>query len=116
MNGKKANIKPIFKKGDKKQALNYRPISLTSVVMTLSEKIIRDKLVAFLEANKLITENQHALVFRNNRSCLTSLLDFFNLEINAWVTPMSPRKNKVNIFCNSLSSFPVAFSIMNFLL
>ncbi len=31
--------------------------------------------VAFLEAIKLITENQHG--FRNNRSCLTNLLERF---------------------------------------
>ena len=79
---KKANITPIFKKGDKKIALNYRPISLTSVVMKLFEKIIRDKLVTFLEANKLITENQHG--FRRNRSCLTNLLEFFNDVYANW--------------------------------
>ncbi len=50
--------------------------------MKLFEKVIRDKLVAFLEANKLITENQHG--FRSNRSCLTNLLDFFNDAYSNW--------------------------------
>ncbi len=76
MHGKKTNVTPILKKGDKNEALNYRPISLTLVVMKLFEKIIRDKVVAILEANKLITENQHG--FRSNRSCMTNLLDFFS--------------------------------------
>ena len=37
-----ANIVPVFKRGDKKQALNYRPISLTSVVCKLIESIVRE--------------------------------------------------------------------------
>lgn len=41
------------------QTLNYRPISLTSVVIKLCENIIGNKLDEFLEAKQLITENQH---------------------------------------------------------
>ncbi len=54
-----ANVKPIFIKGDKSVALNYRPISLTSVAGKIPEKIIRDKLVKFLEENNIITDSQH---------------------------------------------------------
>ena len=39
---KRANITPIFKKGEKKQATNYRPIILTSVLIKFFEKIIKD--------------------------------------------------------------------------
>ena len=73
---KLANVTPIFKKGDKSQPKNYRPISLTSVVCKLMETIIRDKIVNFLEENKIIKDSQHG--FRNKRSCLTNLLDFYN--------------------------------------
>ena len=37
---KKANVTAIFKKGDRKKAENYRPISLTSVPGKILEKII----------------------------------------------------------------------------
>ena len=56
---KLANVTPIYKKGDKKVALNYRPISLTSVAGKILEKIIRDRLVRFLESNNIISDNQH---------------------------------------------------------
>ena len=35
---KQANVVPIFKKGDKSLVTNYRPISLTSVVIKILEK------------------------------------------------------------------------------
>ena len=75
-NWKCANVTPIFKKGNKSEAGNYRPISLTSVVIKIFERILRDKITAFLDKYKLILDTQHG--FRNNRSCLTNLLEFFN--------------------------------------
>ena len=73
---------PIYKKGDRKVALNYRPIILTSVAGKILEKIIRDRLVRFLENNQLIADTQHG--FRNRRSCLTNLLDFFHNIYRNW--------------------------------
>lgn len=73
---KLANVTPIQKKGDKSLPQNYRPISLTSVVCKVMETILRDKMVNFLEENNLINDSQHG--FRNKRSCLTNLLDFYN--------------------------------------
>ena len=84
---KRANITPLFKKGDKKQANNYRPISLTSVLIKLLEKIIKDKLITFLETHELLNNNQHG--FRSNRSCLTNLLDFFE-NVYATVDTKTP--------------------------
>ena len=71
-----ANVTPIFKKGNKSQPGNYRPISLTSVVCKLLETVIRDKMVKFLEENQIMKDSQHG--FRSKRSCLTNLLDFFH--------------------------------------
>ena len=73
---KSANVTPLFKKGDKSNHSNYRPISLTSVVCKLMESILRDKIVEFLEKNNIIRDSQHG--FRNRRSCLTNLLDFLH--------------------------------------
>ena len=66
------SINPIFKKGDKSDPSNYRPISLTSHLIKIFERVIRHKIVSHLEANDLLFRNQHG--FRKGRSCLTNLL------------------------------------------
>jgi len=72
---KTANIVPIFKKGDRTDRANYRPVSLTSVPCKIMESIIKDKLMRFLESNDLLCKEQHR--FRSGRSCLTNLLETF---------------------------------------
>lgn len=41
---KRANVGPIFKKGDGEIALNYRLVSLTSVICNLLENSIRKQM------------------------------------------------------------------------
>lgn len=62
----------IFKNGNKSDAENYRPVSLTSHIIKIFERVIRKALVAFIETNNLLNTNQYG--FRNGRSCLTQLL------------------------------------------
>ena len=57
-----ANVAPIFKKGNKFQAVNYRPVSLTCITCMLFEHIL-----AHLEDHKILTDLQHC--FRSGRSC-----------------------------------------------
>ena len=71
-----ADVTPIFKSGDPTSSNNYRPISLTSVPGKLLESIIKDRVVAHLEAHRLIGNSQHG--FLRGRSCLTNLLEFFS--------------------------------------
>ena len=72
---KEANIIPLFKKGSRNKSVNYRPVSLTSVICKLLETIIRDHMIDFLVKHKLINSSQHG--FLKARSCLTNLLCFF---------------------------------------
>ena len=71
---KLANIKPIFKKGTRASASNYRPISLTSVACRIMERCIKGDLMRHLEKNNLINESQHG--FRSGKSTLTNLLEY----------------------------------------
>ena len=69
---KKQTITPVHKKGPKSKAANYRPISLTSHIIKIFERIIRKAIVNHLEKNHLLYKHQHG--FLKGRSCLTQLL------------------------------------------
>ena len=55
-------------------------MSLTSHLIKVFERVLRSKLVHYIEANNLINQNQHG--FRSNRSCLTQLLHHIDDVIN----------------------------------
>ena len=77
---KNQTITPIHKKDSKAIAANYRPISLTSHIVKVYERVIRKKIVTYLEDNKLLFKNQHG--FRAQRSCLTQLLAHIDMVLN----------------------------------
>jgi len=52
-------VSPIYKKGNKNIAENYRPVSLTSQCSKLMESITRDAIVQYLEGNQLLKDSQH---------------------------------------------------------
>ena len=70
-----AHIVPVFKGGHRGLASNYRPIALTSHIIKVFEKITRNRIVKYLEDNKLFNNSQHG--FRRQRSCLSQLLSHF---------------------------------------
>ena len=84
---KEANIIPLFKKGSRNKSVNYRPVSLTSVICKLLETIIRDHMMDFLVKHKLINPSQHG--FLEARSCLTNVLCFLE-EITKCMDEGSP--------------------------
>ena len=67
------SITPIFKKGSRVSAGNYRPVSFTIVPCKVLESIIRDGMLSHLDSHKLIAKEQHGYV--KNKSCLTNLLE-----------------------------------------
>ena len=71
---KEANIIPLFKNGSRNKSENYRPVSLTSVICKLLERLIKDHMVDFLVKHKLLNSSQHG--FLKARSCLTNMLCF----------------------------------------
>ena len=77
---REANVTTIFKKkgrlGSRCEPGNYRPVSLTSQIGKIFERLITDRIVKFLEENKKLRDSQHG--FRARRSCLPNLLEFFD--------------------------------------
>ena len=71
-----ANIIPIHKGKSKAEAKNYRPVALTSLLIKIFEKVIRKRLVSFMEEHELFNDYQHG--FRAGRSCLSQLLAHFD--------------------------------------
>ena len=71
---RQANVVPKFKKGSKKEAGNYRPVSLTCVSCKLLESILKDDIMQHLTSNKLLKKSQHG--FMAGKSCTTNLLEF----------------------------------------
>jgi len=69
---KLAVVVPIFKKGNKHEASNYRPVSLTSVPCEVLESVIRDAVVTHQEKYNFYADCQHR--FMKGRSTLTNLL------------------------------------------
>ena len=65
-------VRPIFKKGDKFDSNNYRPISLTSVVIKVMESIMYDQLIQFLMNHRQIPKEQHG--FLPGKSIQSNLL------------------------------------------
>ncbi|KAK3101818.1 hypothetical protein FSP39_006589, partial [Pinctada imbricata] len=69
---KSANITPLFKKGDRSLAVNYRPVSLTSVCSKIMEHIVHSHIIGHLDEHGLLADNQHG--FRKRRSTETQLI------------------------------------------
>ena len=71
---REAVVAPVFKKGDKHEASNYRPVSLTCICCKICEHIVAKAIMEHLESNNLLSDFQHG--FRQFRSCETQLLLF----------------------------------------
>ena len=55
---------------------NYRPVSLTSVIVKMLEAIIKDELMQYFKSENLLSICQHG--FRSSHSCVTQLLQAVN--------------------------------------
>lgn len=66
-------VSPLFKRGNKHQFTNYRPISLLPQFSKILEKLFDARLDSFLQKHNIFTDNQYG--FRKHRSTAFAIID-----------------------------------------
>ena len=73
---RQANVAPVFKKGEKYNAANYRPLSVTCICSKTLEHIIVSNINKHLAFESIFADCQHG--FRSQRSCETQRVQFYH--------------------------------------
>ena len=96
---KYAQIAPIFKKGDKDQPTNYRPISLLTSFSKIFEKVIYTRLENHINDNNILAKEQYG--FRRNTSCEQAIYQLTNNILKA----LDNKQLVGGIFCDLTKAF-----------
>ena len=100
---KRAAVCPIYKKGDRSDPANYRPVSLTCILSKVMEHIITSSLMRHADNTGWLVDEQHG--FRAGRSCETQLVELTGdisramdkgTQVDAIVLDFSKAFDKVN--------------------
>jgi hypothetical protein len=92
-------VKPLFKKGDKENKANYRPISILTSFSKVFERIVCERLLQRIDINNNLVEEQFR--FRPATSTDKAFYKLINEILNA----MNERKVVVGIFCDLQMAF-----------
>ena len=94
-----ANITPVFKRGNKHLVCNYRPISLTCIVVKVLERIIFKKFYSLLESHQLLSDAQFG--FHVKQSTTSLLLS----AVNDWASHLNNRLSTHCVFLDFAKAF-----------
>ena len=94
-------ISPIFKKGDKNDIKNYRPICSLSPISKIFEKIIYTRMISFIDKNNIFSASQYG--FRKNKSTEMALMQFIDFIHNG----LTKKENVGAIFMDLSKAFDV---------
>ena len=73
---KQVKLKPLFKKGNKDEPKNYRPISLLPQISKVIEKIVHEQILEYLDENKILYRYQSGFrPYHSTDTCLSYLSD-----------------------------------------
>ena len=75
---KEANVVPVYKGGvkPKDDVGSYRPVSLTSILCKVLEKLISVRIIKYADEHDILSDNQFG--FWNGRNCEQMLVKFFH--------------------------------------
>ena len=93
------NITALFKKGDRKAAGNYRPVSLTCIACKLMEGIVREGIVTHMQMNKLFSNKQYGFI--SGRSTVLQLLTV----IDKWTEALDKGHAVDVAYCDFMKAF-----------
>ena len=79
---KVARVVPVFKAEDPTEFSNYRPVSVLPVLSQLFERVIRSRLLRFLDRNDVMIGGQYG--FRPGHSTAMAVLDMVEKIRGAW--------------------------------
>jgi hypothetical protein len=96
---KYAQIVPIFKKGDKEQPTNYRPISLLTSFSKIFEKVIYRRLDNHMKSNNILAEEQYGFI--SNISTEQAIYQLTNNILKA----LDNKRLVGEIFCDLTQAF-----------
>jgi len=94
-----ANITPVHEKGSKHCPKNYQPISLTSIVVKIMERMVHRKIMNFLSEYDKLHASQHG--FRSGHSCQTQLLE----TVHQWANTLDGRSSSHVLFLDFSKAF-----------
>ena len=80
---KSARVVPLFKKNDKTEVGNYRPVSILSIISKVVEKVVYDQIETYLDEKKLLYKFQSGFRGRfSTDTCFIHLTDFIKFEMD----------------------------------
>jgi hypothetical protein len=96
---KATKVKPLYKKGAESKVDNYRPVSLISGFSKIIEKLIKKRLLSFLNKYSIISDKQHG--FHKGRSTNTAIADFIEKVYKS----LDQRETNIGIFLDLSKAF-----------
>ena len=96
-----ANVVPIHKRSDKRLPSNYRPISLTSIIVKVMERIVRCQMVDILNQHNRLCDTQHG--FRSH--CFTTSSSLLLTVVHDWALSLEHRSTTHFVFLDFAKAF-----------
>jgi hypothetical protein len=94
-----AKVTPVYKKGDRSDPDNYRPISILPVLSKVFERHVYSILMEYLERNSILSESQFG--FRKGRSTVKAAVDLVRYILDA----IDTKKQVVGTFLDLTRAF-----------